>query len=36
LARLEGSEPEACFIEEALQYISERQDGIIDQQVSML
>jgi len=30
--RLEGSEPEACFIEEALQYISERQDGIIDQQ----
>jgi hypothetical protein len=26
--RIEGAEPEACFIEEALQYISERECGI--------
>ncbi len=27
--RIEGGEPEACFIEEALQYISERESGIV-------
>lgn len=30
--RIEGTEPEACFIEEALQYISERENGIVDLQ----
>jgi hypothetical protein len=36
LSRAERAEPEACFIEEALQYISERESGIVDRHMPSL
>ena len=34
--RAESAEPEACFIEEALQYISERESGLGDRHLPAL